>query len=490
MSTWSKRLRHLFAAVLFASMPFIAPLPVAAQGRVGTLPDFTELYERQGPAVVSIDVTQKAKRQRFPDISEDDPFYEFFRRFGQIPRNGPGGGNGQQREFETQSTGSGFIISPDGYIVTNAHVVDDANEVTVRLSDKREFVAKVIGSDARTDVSLLKVDANDLPRVAIGDPDKLKVGEWVVAIGKPFGLENTMTAGIVSAKGRDLPQENLVPFIQTDVAINPGNSGGPLFNMKGEVVGINSLIYSRTGGYMGLAFAVPIDIAMNAVTQLRDKGRVTRGRIGVQIQEMTKETADAFGLKNANGALVNNVEKDGPAAKAGVQSGDIILKVEGRDVHASTELPRIITQIRPGTKVSLTVWRKGTTKEIPVVIAEMKEDVTAAASPRKGGKEQPKEKPKPNKMGLVLNDLSDEQRKALDLASGGVVVDDVVGVVRGNVQPGDVILAIIQHGAPVEVKSAAQVNDYLAKLDNSAPVTFQMRRGDQTFYATLKSGTG
>src|SRR5690349_9837382 len=400
----SKALAATLGAALVSLASLCAPLPAVAQGRVSSLPDFTDLYERQGPAVVSIDVTQKAKRQRFPDISEDDPFYEFFRRFGQIPRNGPGGGggNGQQREFETQSTGSGFIISPDGYIVTNAHVVDDANEVTVRLSDKREFVAKVIGSDARTDVSLLKVDANDLPRVAIGDPDKLKVGEWVVAIGKPFGLENTMTAGIVSAKGRDLPQENLVPFIQTDVAINPGNSGGPLFNMKGEVVGINSLIYSRTGGYMGLAFAVPIDIAINAVTQLRDKGRVTRGRIGVQIQEMTKETADAFGLKNANGALVNNVEKDGPAAKAGVQSGDIILKVEGRDVHSSTELPRIITQIRPGTKVSLTVWRKGTTKDIPVVVAEMKDDVTAAASPRKGSKEQPKEKPKPNKMGLVL----------------------------------------------------------------------------------------
>jgi serine protease Do len=490
MITWSKRLRFLLAAALFFSMPLVAPLPAAAQGRLGTLPDFTELYDRQGPAVVSIDVTQKARRQRFPDISEDDPFYEFFRRFGQIPRNGQGQGNGQQREFETQSTGSGFIISPDGYIVTNAHVVDDASEVTVRLSDKREFVAKVIGSDARTDVSLLKVDANDLPRVTIGDPDKLRVGEWVVAIGKPFGLENTMTAGIVSAKGRDLPQENLVPFIQTDVAINPGNSGGPLFNMKGEVVGINSLIYSRTGGYMGLAFAVPIDIAMNAVTQLRDKGRVTRGRIGVQIQEMTKETADAFGLRNANGALVNSVERDGPAAKAGVQSGDIILKVEGRDVHSSTELPRIITAIRPGTKVNLTVWRKGTAKEIPVVVAEMKEDSTASAAPRKGGNQQPKEKPKPNKMGLVLSDLSEEQRKAIDLPSGGVLVEDVVGVVRGNVQPGDVILGIIQHGTPVEAKGAAQVNDYLSKLDKNASVTFQMRRGDQTFYATLKNGNG
>ena len=482
-----RSLATTFGAALLLLSSLFASLPAHAQARAGLLPDFTDLYERQGPAVVSIDVTQKARRQRFPDISEDDPFYEFFRRFGQIPR---GGGPGGQREFETQSTGSGFILSGDGYIVTNAHVVDESTEVTVRLTDKREFVAKVVGTDKRTDVALLKIDAKDLPRVVIGDPDKLKVGEWVVAIGKPFGLENTMTAGIVSAKGRDLPQENLVPFIQTDVAINPGNSGGPLFNMKGEVVGINSLIYSRTGGYMGLAFAVPIDIAMNAVGQLRDKGRVTRGRIGVQIQELTKESAEAFGLKQPNGALVNGVEKDGPSAKAGIETGDVILKVDGREVRSSNELPRIITGIRPGTKVNLTLWRKGSTKEIPVVIAEIKDDQAAATPRRGGGKEQPKEKPKPNKMGLVLNDLSDEQRKALDLANGGVVVDDVVGVVRGNVQPGDVILAIIQHGNPVEAKSAAQVNDYLAKLDNSAPVTFQMRRGDQTFYATLKSGTG
>jgi serine protease Do len=472
------------ASAVLVSMSFVAPS--LAQGRAAGLPDFTELYELQGPAVVSIDVTQKAKRPRVPEISEDDPFYEFFKRFGQIPRNGPGGG--QQREFEQQSTGSGFIISPDGYIVTNAHVVDDASEVTVRLSDKREFVAKVIGSDTRTDVSLLKIDAKDLPRVTIGNPDKLKVGEWVVAIGKPFGLENTMTAGIVSAKGRDLPQENLVPFIQTDVAINPGNSGGPLFNMKGEVVGINSLIYSRTGGYMGLAFAVPIDVAMNAVTQLREKGRVTRGRIGVQIQELTKEAADAFGLKQANGALVNGVEPNGPAAKAGIESGDIITKVDNRDVHSSTELPRIITSIRPGTKISLTVFRKGTTKEIPVVVAEIKDDQGNNAQ-RRSGKAQPKEKAKPNRLGLVLSDLTDEQRKEIDQATGGVLVEDVVGVVRGNVQPGDVILAIIQKGQPIDAKSAQQVNDYLAKLDKGAAVTFQVRRNDQTFYTTLKPGT-
>jgi serine protease Do len=418
-------------------------------------------------------------------LSEDDPFYEFFRRFGQIPRNGPGG---QQREFETQSTGSGFIFSADGYIVTNAHVVDESSEVTVRLTDKREFVAKVIGTDKRTDVALLKIEAKDLPKVSIGDPDKLKVGEWVVAIGKPFGLENTMTAGIVSAKGRDLPQENLVPFIQTDVAINPGNSGGPLFNMKGEVVGINSLIYSRTGGYMGLAFAVPIDIAMNAVSQLREKGRVTRGRIGVQIQELTKESAEAFGLKQASGALVNGVEKDGPSAKAGVESGDIILKVDGRDVRSSNDLPRIITAIRPGTKITLTVWRKGVQKDIAVTVVEMKEDA-AAAQPRKGSP-APKEKAKPNRMGLVLSDLTDEQRKELDLKSGAVLIEDVVGVVRGNVQPGDVILAIIQKGIPTEAKSAAQINDILSKLDKGAAVTFQVRRGDNSFYTTLKLGNG
>jgi serine protease Do len=486
MFSSSKSLASALRGTLFVLMFVAMPVPALAQVRAGGLPDFTELYERQGPAVVSIDVTQKARQQRFPDISEDDPFYEFFRRFGQVPRNGPGG---QQREFETQSTGSGFIISADGYIVTNAHVVDDANEVTVRLSDKREFVAKVVGSDMRTDVSLLKIDAKDLPRVVIGDPDKLKVGEWVVAIGKPFGLENTMTAGIVSAKGRDLPQENLVPFIQTDVAINPGNSGGPLFNMKGEVIGLNSLIYSRTGGYMGLAFAVPIDVAMNAATQLKDKGRVTRGRIGVQIQELTKEAADAFGLPQANGALVNGVEKDGPAARAGIESGDIILKVDGRDVHSSNDLPRIITAIRPGAKVTLTVWRKGAAKDIAVTVAEIK-DNAATPQQRRGSTPAPKEKAKPNRMGLVLSDLTDEQRKSADVKSGGVLVEDVVGVVRGNVQPGDVILAIIQRGTPIDAKSAAQVNDYLSKLDKGASVTLQVRRGDNTFYTTLKLGNG
>jgi serine protease Do len=462
--------------IAFLCFAALAALPAAGQGRAASLPDFTDLYEKQGPAVVSIDVTQQVRRQRFPDISEDDPFYEFFRRFGQIPRRAP------ERDFEAQSTGSGFILSADGYIVTNAHVVDEASEVLVRLTDRREFKAKVIGADKRSDIALLKVDAKDLPRVTIGDPDKLKVGEWVVAIGKPFGLENTMTAGIVSAKGRDLPQENLVPFIQTDVAINPGNSGGPLFNMRGEVIGINSLIYSRTGGYMGLAFAVPIDIAMNTVKQLQEKGKVTRGRIGVQITEVTKDMADSFGLKQAMGALVNSVEKDGPAAKAGVESGDIIIKVDNRDVRASNDLPRIITAVRPGTKINLTVWRKGGTRDIAVTVAEMKDDV---ATPPRRSTPAPKEKAKPNRMGLVLVDLTDDQRKELDI-KGGVLVEDVSGTVRGNVQPGDVILAIIQRGQATEAKSAAQLNDLLSKLEKGAAVTLQLRRGENQFFSTLK----
>jgi serine protease Do len=482
----------LIGALALATMTLTAPLALA-QGRAGSLPDFTDLYEKQGPAVVSIDVTQKIRRPRLPDISEDDPFYEFFRRFGQIPRGGGGGGGGggrsPEREYESQSTGSGFILSGDGFVITNAHVVEDSSEVTVRLTDRREFTAKVIGSDKRTDVALLKIDAKDLPRVVIGDPDKLKVGEWVVAIGKPFGLENTMTAGIVSAKGRDLPQENLVPFIQTDVAINPGNSGGPLFNMRGEVVGINSMIYSRTGGFMGLAFAVPIDIAMNSVKQLQEKGRVTRGRIGVQIQEVSKEVADSFGLKQAQGALVNSVEKGGPSASAGVEAGDIILKVDGREVRQSNDLPRIITAQQPGKKVTLTVWRKGTTKDIPVTIAELKEDQTATNAPRRQSTPEKKEKAKPNKMGLVLSDLTDDQKKEAEV-KGGVLIEDIVGLVRGNVQPNDVILAIVRGGQATEAKSAAQVNDMLAKLDKGAAVTLQLKRGENTFYSTLRVPNG
>jgi len=480
MIVGSSLLRRAAAAAVLALVVAVA-IPAAAQTRGVVLPDFTELYDRQSPAVVSIDVTQKVRAPRgMPDISEDDPFYEFFRRFGQIPR--PRGAP----EREAQSVGSGFIISGDGYLITNAHVVDGADEVKVNLADKRDFKAKVVGVDKRTDVAVLKIEAKDLPKVTIGDPDKLKVGEWVVAIGKPFGLENTMTAGIVSAKGRDLPQENLVPYIQTDVAINPGNSGGPLFNLKGEVVGINSMIFSRSGGYMGLAFAIPIDIAMNVANQIKDKGRVTRGRIGVQIQEVSKETAEAFGLPKASGALVNSVEKGGPADKAGVEAGDIITKVDGREVKSSAELPRIITVVRPGSKVTLTVWRKGASRELAVTVAEMKEEAPAAQQ-RRGA--VPKEKAKPNRMGLVLSDLTDEQKKELDVKHG-VLVEDIAGGVRGNVQPGDVILAIVNRGQSTEARSAEQLNGLLAKLDKGASVTLRIKRGEQEFFSTLRINNG
>jgi serine protease Do len=469
--------------VLAAAFLTAASLSEGAAAQGARLPDFTDLYEQQAPAVVSVDVTQKARRSQFPDLSEDDPFYEFFRRFGPIPRGTP-----RPREFEQQASGSGFILTADGYVLTNAHVVEDANEVTVRLSDKREFKAKVIGADKRTDVALLKIDVTGLPKVAIGDSEKLRVGEWVAAIGKPFGLENTITAGIVSAKGRDLPQEggNLVSFIQTDVPINPGNSGGPLFNMKGEVVGINSIIFTRTGGYMGLAFAIPIEVAMNVVKQLQEKGRVTRGRIGVQIQEVSKETADAFGLPKQGGALVNSVEKGGPADKAGVESGDIILKVDGKTVNSSAELPRIITQVKPGTKITLQVWRKGATKDIAVTVVELKEEEATRPVRRNA---PGKEKAKPNRIGLVLSDLSDEQKKELDVKNG-VVVEDITGNARGDIQPGDIILAIISRGASIDAKNAEQVNQLIAKLEKGTSVTLLLRRGDQQFFSTIRLNNG
>jgi serine protease Do len=456
----------------------------AVPAQVGKgLPDFTELYEQQGPAVVSIDVTQKSRRSVMPELSEDDPFYEFFRRFGQIPRNTP-----RPRDFEQQSTGSGFILSADGYILTNAHVVDEASEVSVKLTDKREFKAKVVGTDKRTDVALLKIEATGLPKVTIGDPEKLKVGEWVAAIGKPFGLENTITAGIVSAKGRELPNENLVSYIQTDVPINPGNSGGPLFNLKGEVVGVNSMIYSRTGGSMGLAFAIPIDVAINVTKQIQEKGRVTRSRIGVQIQEVSRETADAFGLGKASGALVNSVEKGGPADKAGIEQGDIIVKVDGRTVSSSAELPRIITAIKPGTRIVLQVWRKGASKDVNVTVAELKEDDGARPARRPpAGKD--KEKAKPNRMGLVLSDLSEEQKKELEIKNG-VGVEEISGTAHGDIQPGDIILALISRGTTIEARSAEQLNAQIGKAEKGSSVTLLLRRGERQFYSTIKLGSG
>jgi serine protease Do len=457
----------------------------AVQAQVRELPDFTQIVEQQGAAVVNISTTQQRQRRaqpQIPQLDEDDPMYEFFRRF--IPR-GPQGPQ-SPREPESSSLGSGFVVSQDGYILTNAHVVDSAEEITVKFNDKREFKAKVIGADRRTDVALIKIDTTGLQPVKFGDPSKLKVGEWVVAIGSPFGFENSVTAGIVSAKGRSLPQENFVPFIQTDVAINPGNSGGPLFNLRGEVVGINSQIYSRTGGFMGLSFAIPIDVAMDISTQLKTAGRVQRGRIGVVIQEVSKELADSFGLANPTGALVNGVEKGGPAEKAGVETGDIILKFDGKAVNASADLPRIVGSTKPGSKVPVQVWRKGQTREVAVTVGEIPDDRVAAARGAKPG--APKAEVAANRLGLVVSDLGEDKRRDMRL-SGGVVVDEVRTAPRADIRPGDVIVALTAKGTTTELKSAKQFNDLLASIDKGTTLTLQIRRGEANIFATIRGET-
>ncbi|MBI2318301.1 MAG: DegQ family serine endoprotease [Betaproteobacteria bacterium] len=458
-------------------------LPWAGLGLARDLPDFIELAEKQGPTVVNISTTQAQRPGRsgpqVPNIDEDDPMFEFFRRF--MPRPPAPGQRPGPREFEARSLGSGFIISADGYVLTNSHVVENADEITVKLTDKREFSARVIGRDKRTDVALLKIEASGLPTVKFGDPNKLKVGEWVAAIGSPFGFENTVTQGIVSAKGRNLPQENLVPFIQTDVAVNPGNSGGPLFNMKGEVIGINSQIYSRTGGFMGLSFAIPIDVAMEVQSQLRQSGRVTRGRIGVVIQEVSKELAESFGLAQPAGALVNALEKGGPAEKAGVETGDIILKFNGRAVAASGDLPRLVGGTRPGSKASMELWRKGSSREVTVTVGEMPEDRVAS---RDAGRAKPVER-SANRLGLVVGDLSAEQKRDLKLA-GGVVVEEVRANVRGDLRVGDVISAVTSKGQTTELKSAEQFNRLLGQLDRKTIITLHVRRGEGNLFVTIR----
>lgn len=455
-----------------------------AFGQTRVLPDFSELAEKQGPAVVNISTTQVMRgRSAMPmPFDEDDPMFEFFKRF--IPRQP---GNGVPREFESKSLGSGFVISGDGYILTNAHVVDAADEITVRLTDKREFKAKVIGADKRTDVALIKIEAVGIPTVKLGEPSQSKVGEWVVAIGSPFGFDNSLTAGIISAKGRSLPQENFVPFIQTDVAINPGNSGGPLFNMRGEVIGINSQIYSRSGGYMGLSFAIPIDVAMEVQTQLRAHGKVSRGRLGVVIQEVSKELADSLGLGKPMGAIVNAVEKGGPADKAGVEAGDVILKFDGKPISTSADLPRLVGNTKPGTKSVLQVWRKGTTKEIAVSVGEMQEEKVATG---KAGKNAKPTEQAANRLGLVVSELSAEQKRDLKLSSGLLIEDVRGGTARADLRPGDVILALISKGATTEIKTAEQFNKLLAQFDKSANITLLVRRGEMQTFITIKGLNG
>lgn len=464
---------------------FVTVFSVLAQADNRGLPDFTDLVEKQGPAVVNISTTQSVRSsgrnaQPFP-FDENDPMYEFFRRF--IPRQP--GIPGVPRDYESRSLGSGFVISADGYLLTNAHVVDSADEILVRLTDKREFKARVIGTDKRTDVALIKIEATGLPTVRLGDPGVLKVGEWVIAIGSPFGFENSVTAGIVSAKGRSLPQENYVPFIQTDTAVNPGNSGGPLFNMKGEVVGINSQIYSRSGGFMGISFAIPIDVAMEVQAQLRANGKVSRGRIGVVIQEVTKELAESFGLSKAQGAAVNAVEKGGPAEKAGIEAGDVILRFDGKTIGSSSDLPRIVGSTKPGSRVTIQIWRKGTTREVSVVIGEIAEEKLAARSSRSA--KSPERTA--NRLGLVVSELTAEQKRELKV-NGGLLIEDVRNnAARVDLRPGDVILALITRGENIEIKSSEQFNRLLAQFDKSANVTLLVRRGELQTFVTIKGLT-
>ena len=464
---------------------FIAFISLTAQAQNRALPDFTELVEKQGPAVVNISTTQVVRGfgrgvQPF-QFDEDDPMSDFFRRF--FPRQpGMPGAPGVPREFESRSLGSGFIISADGFILTNAHLVESADEIFVRLTDKREFKAKVIGSDKRTDVALIKIVATNLPTVRLGDPEILRVGEWVVAIGSPFGFDNSVTAGIISAKGRSLPQENFVPFLQTDVAINPGNSGGPLFNMKGEVVGINSQIYSRSGGFMGISFAIPIDVAMDIQNQLRVSGRIRRGRIGVVIQEVTKELAESFGLSKPQGAVVNAVERGGPADKAGVEPGDVILKFDGKPVVNSGDLPRIVGSSKPGASAPMQVWRKGSVRDLTVVVGETPEEKAMA----RNGKNPRSTEQAANRLGLVVSELSPERQRELRI-SGGLLVEDVRGnVVRADLQPGDIILALIARGESSEIRSVDQFNKLLAQFDKASTITLLVKRGELQTFITIK----
>lgn len=465
-------------ALLLAGLAWSLSSVAVAQSR--GLPDFTDLVEQVGPSVVNIRTLEKVSARSADDNGMDEDMLEFFRRFGlpvppNVPRQGPRSGRPQPEE-QPRGVGSGFILSADGYIMTNAHVVDGADEVMVTLTDKREFKARIVGADKRTDVAVVKIGAAGLPAVKVGDVSRLKVGEWVMAIGSPFGLENTVTAGIVSAKQRDTG--DYLPLIQTDVAINPGNSGGPLINLRGEVVGINSQIYSRSGGYMGIAFAIPIDEAMRVSDQLRASGHVTRGRIGVQIDQVTKEVAEAIGLGKAQGALVRGVESGSPAEKAGVEAGDIIIKLDGKAIEKSTDLPRMVGNLKPGTRSTLTVFRRGASRDLTVTIGEFEAEKPVARKERE-------DKPRTGvatALGLTVTELSDAQRKELKLKGGVRVEAAVEAAARAGLREGDVILAL----ANVEVANVREFEAVLAKLDKGKPVNLLFRRGDWAQYAVIR----
>ncbi|WP_342616873.1 DegQ family serine endoprotease [Rhodoferax sp. GW822-FHT02A01] len=480
-------LRTVLAAMGIAASFSVMVLPVqSAQAQSRTLPDFTDLVEQVGPSVVNIRTTEKVAIRSQQGAPGEEEMLEFFRRFGlpvpNIPKQAPKKSQPQQPQEEDQpkGVGSGFILSTDGLIMTNAHVVDGADEVLVTLTDKREFKAKIIGADARSDVALVKIEATGLPAVKVGDVGRLRVGEWVMAIGSPFGLENTVTAGIVSAKSRDTG--DYLPFIQTDVAINPGNSGGPLINMRGEVIGINSQIYSRSGGFMGISFAIPMDEAIRVSDQLRATGRVSRGRIGVQIDQVSKEVAESIGLGKPIGALVRSVEPGAPADKGGIEAGDIITKFDGKQIDKSSDLPRIVGGTKPGSRSTVTVFRRGATRDLSVVVAEVEADKPIAKA-LPGKEEKPKASTAAQSFGLTVVELTDAQKKELSV-KGGVRVDSVSdAAARAGLREGDVILA----AANVEVLSVKDFDAVISKFDKSKPLSILFRRGDWTQYAILKA---
>src|SRR3990167_9096148 len=465
------------------AVPAVAQVPSLAQtspASVRGLPDFTDLVEQVGPSVVNIRTMEKmASRGGMNGMDEE--MLEFFKRFGVPIPNMPRQQRPQrphQEEEQPRGVGSGFIVSADGYVMTNAHVVDGADEVIVTLTDKREFKAKIVGTDKRTDVAVVKIEASGLPAVRIGDINRLRVGEWVMAIGSPFGLENTVTAGIVIAKQRDTG--DYLPFIQTDVAINPGNSGGPLINMRGEVVGINSQIYSRSGGFMGISFAIPIDEAMRVSEQLRASGLVTRGRIGVQIGQVTRDVAESLGLGKQQGALVTGVEAGSPAEKAGIEAGDIITRFDGKAIEKIADLPRMVGNTKPGTKSTVTVFRRGSTRDLSIQIAEIEPDKSALKTSDKDAK--PKSSSAAQQLGLTVSDLTDAQKKELKLR-GGVRIDTASeSAARAGLREGDVILAI----ANTEVTGVKDFESALAKADKGKPINVLFRRGEWVQYALIR----
>ena len=466
------------AAAATTAAPAVAPTPIAPSAATAALPaaalpDFSGLVERYGPAVVNISVVQGTKtaghmpRFQMPD---DEDLPQFFRNLPfqfQLPEQ-------PQERGPMRGVGSGFIVSADGVILTNAHVVDGADEVDVKLTDKREFTAKVLGVDKTTDIAVLKIAARDLPYVRIGDPKATKVGEWVVAIGQPFGFENTVTAGIVSAKSRSLPGDSYVPFIQTDAAVNPGNSGGPLFNLKGEVIGVNSQIFSRSGGFQGLAFAVPIDVAMQVKDEIQHDGKVSHGRLGVAIQEVNQALAQNFGLKSPAGALVASVEKGSAGAQAGLEPGDVILKLDGREISRSADLPPMVSSLKPGSKVTLDIWRNGSPKQLTATIGALKDKTVADA--------RDKESLGKGKLGIAVRPLSADEKRGTDL-DHGLVVQDVAGAAeRAGVRRGDVIVAV--NNTPV--KSVEELKSLIDKSGKT--VALLVQRNDARIFIPVTLG--